>query len=84
MRAVLNADGTLTHLLPPEYHGNPIDDQGSLVTTDWGYDFASFVTRHSGMPTIIIQMDNIELGIRAEFIEIVVSNKPDPNVASGR
>jgi SAM-dependent methyltransferase len=68
-------DGAIEHILPPEYHGNPISDAGSLVTTDWGYDFAAFCQRESGMDTIIQQIDNIDLGIRAEFIEIVVSHK---------
>lgn len=29
-------DGKINHLLPPIYHGNPIDRAGSLVVTDWG------------------------------------------------
>lgn len=32
-------DGTLRHLLPPEYHGNPLSEQGSLVFHDYGWDF---------------------------------------------
>jgi SAM-dependent methyltransferase len=30
--------GQLEHLLPPEYHGNPVDPKGSLVFTDYGWD----------------------------------------------
>jgi hypothetical protein len=26
------------HLSPPEYHGNPVDERGSLVFTDIGWD----------------------------------------------
>jgi GT2 family glycosyltransferase len=34
-----HADGKLEHLLPPEYHGNPIDPEGgSLVYHDFGWD----------------------------------------------
>lgn len=41
-RARLTADG-VWHLLPPMYHGNPADAQGSLVFTDFGWDLlASF------------------------------------------
>jgi GT2 family glycosyltransferase/SAM-dependent methyltransferase/glycosyltransferase involved in cell wall biosynthesis len=32
-------DGKLVHILPPAYHGNPVSDDGSLVFTDFGWDF---------------------------------------------
>ena len=31
-------DGELVHLLPPEYHGNPISTDGSLVFYEHGWD----------------------------------------------
>jgi len=37
-RAAL-VDGALTHFLPEVYHGNPVSDEGSLVFTDFGWDF---------------------------------------------
>jgi SAM-dependent methyltransferase len=36
-RAVLR-DGEVLHVLPPEYHGNPVDPKGSLVFYDHGWD----------------------------------------------
>jgi 2-polyprenyl-3-methyl-5-hydroxy-6-metoxy-1,4-benzoquinol methylase len=74
-RVRLTPDGKYEYLLPPDYHGNPVDPSGSLVVTDWGYDIAAFFKQHSGMDTVIMQIDNINLGIRAEFIEVVVSRK---------
>lgn len=59
-----------------EYHGNPVDEKGSLVTMHWGYDIAPFVMEIAKMPTVIIMIDNIELGIRAEYIDVLVSSKP--------
>ncbi|MBU1191303.1 MAG: glycosyltransferase [Gammaproteobacteria bacterium] len=32
-------NGKLEHILPPVYHGNPVSDEGSLVFTDFGWDF---------------------------------------------
>jgi SAM-dependent methyltransferase len=32
-------NGELMHILPPAYHGNPVSDDGSLVFTDFGWDF---------------------------------------------
>ena len=37
-RATL-VNGRLEHILPPVYHGNPVSDDGSLVFTDFGWDF---------------------------------------------
>ena len=69
------ADGEIRHLKPPEYHGNPIDDSGSLVTFHWGYDIVHRVYEASRLVTSIVHIDNLELGIRAEYIEVLVSAK---------
>lgn len=79
-RASLNANGEIIHHLEAQYHGNPIDSKGSLVTIDWGFDLAPYVQSLTGMPTIIFQIDNIDLGIRAELIEVVVSLKSNDNL----
>jgi len=75
IRARVKADGEIEHILPPEYHGNPIDDKGSLVVTDWGYDIASYFQKHSGMDTVVYHINDIDNGIRAEYIDVVVSRK---------
>jgi SAM-dependent methyltransferase len=67
--------GNIVHLREPEYHGNPISDKGSLVTMHWGYDIADFILKNSGLYTTINHIDNRSLGIRAEYIEILVSRK---------
>ena len=35
----------LQHLLPPEFHGNPMSSKGSLVFTDFGWDLLDMVRR---------------------------------------
>jgi SAM-dependent methyltransferase len=70
-----SAKGEIIHHHDPEYHGNPVDAMGSLVTMHWGYDIASFIIKEAGMPTVIIAIDNIDLGIRAEYIDVLVSIK---------
>ena len=37
-RATRLEDGSIVHHLEPEYHGNPVDADGSLMTMNWGYD----------------------------------------------
>jgi SAM-dependent methyltransferase len=74
-RASLDVRGnTILHQVP-EYHGNPADARGSLVTMDWGYDIAQHIFDWTKMPTVIFCIDDIDLGIRAEYIDILVSHK---------
>ena len=74
-RAEREADGTIRHIAEPSYHGNPIDDKGSLVTMDWGYDIVEFIRNESGLSAHMVTIDEIERGIRAEFIEVLVCVK---------
>ena len=41
----------------------------------WGYDIAGFITEKAKTATVIIAIDNIDLGIRAEYIEVLISIK---------
>ena len=70
-----NSQNEIVYHHEPEYHGNPIDDDGALVTMHWGYDIADFIVRNSGTPTTIVMIDDLSLGIRAEYIEVLVSRK---------
>lgn len=74
--AELNSDRTVKFFGSPEYHGNPIDEKGSLVFMHWGYDICDFIFKKSGLYTTIVKIDNISLGIRAEYIEVLISRKP--------
>lgn len=67
-------EGEVVHLLEPEYHGNPMGG-GSLVTIDWGYDIVRYFHAYSGMTFILLQTDNINLGIRGDFNEILIGFK---------
>lgn len=73
--AARDAKGEIIYHHEPEYHGNPVDSKGALVTMHWGYDIAEFILTKAKTPTTIIMIDNIELGIRAEYIEVLVSRK---------
>jgi len=75
IRAELDENGEVRHLLPEQYHGNPVDQKGSLVTRDWGYDICTFIQNHSGLLTTMVHFDDLEHGIRAELIEVLVSRK---------
>lgn len=75
-RASLLDSGEVHYLKDPIYHGNPVNRlDGSLVTVDWGYDIASYILNASGLSTMLIQIDDIDMGIRADLIEVVVCKK---------
>jgi SAM-dependent methyltransferase len=73
--ALKGEKGEPIFLKEPEWHGNPVDPSGSPVTMHWGFDIVDFIKNNSGLQTIIEQIDNLDLGIRAEYIEVLVSIK---------
>lgn len=70
-------DGQVVQLIEPaQYHDNPVSSAGSLVTVRWGYDITQYIFDATGLTTEILVPDNLELGIRAEFIEVLVTRAP--------
>jgi SAM-dependent methyltransferase len=74
-RAGIDPSGNLVHHKEPQFHGNPIDDNGSLVTIDWGYDILDYLSFHSPLRCSMVYIDDLSRGIQAEFIEVVVCRK---------
>lgn len=68
-------NGEPVFLKNPEYHDNPISPKGSPVTMHWGFDIINFIKDKSGLETKIEYIDKLDYGIRAEFIEVLVSIK---------
>ena len=73
-RVIVSEGGRLVHVLPAQYHGNPVDPGGSLVITDWGADLPDFIRRHSGMVTTIHRWQDRWQGIAGE-VEVFESRK---------
>lgn len=76
VRARKTTDGSIEHLLPAVYHGNPLSKDGALVTIDWGYDICRHIFEASGLFTHIFRIDDLSKGIRAEYIEVLITIKP--------
>ena len=74
-RARLDETGAIEHLLPEEFHGNPIGEK-SLVTYDYGYDFEALLSQWSGVAVDVSHTVDRGLGIDAEFNEVFVISKP--------
>lgn len=75
-RAERSPDGMVSHLAAPEYHGNPIDDSGSLVTFHYGYDYADLIAQWAPFDVEIRRFNDRTRGIVAEFSEVVICRKP--------
>ena len=74
-RARIAANGSVIHLKDIQYHGDPINEKGILVTLDWGYDILNYLNYHSSLQCTMIYIDDLSLGIRAEFIEVIICRK---------
>ena len=68
-------NGSVVHELPPEYHGNPVDERGALVTFDWGDDILERVRQSSGMESKIVRRQDNTTGVVGPLTEVVVSTK---------
>jgi SAM-dependent methyltransferase len=75
-RAIL-ANGKIEHKEKADFHCNPVDKQGSLVTFDWGLDFTEYIYLNSGMTTTIYKEVNRSLGLDGTLLEVFVSRKLD-------
>lgn len=69
-RARYLPDGRVEHLFEPEYHGNPVDESGTLVTFHYGYDLASLVATWTGMSCEVTRFHDARHGILGEFTEV--------------
>ena len=65
----------ILHLKEPQFHGNPIDEKGSLVTWDWGMDIGETIFRESEMITTIFNVKDKKKGLDGETIEVLISRK---------
>ncbi len=78
-RARMEPDGRIVHFGEPQYHGNPVDPSGSLVTFHWGYDITRHILAASGMPSVIVLIEDLSRGIKAELNEVIVSFRWGPD-----
>jgi SAM-dependent methyltransferase len=63
----------ITHLMKPDYHGNPT--AGFLLITEWGDELCDFVFRSSGITPTILDFHDPRLGLKGEFLDVLISRK---------
>lgn len=70
------ADGSLEFLAKPEYHGNPISGEGSLVTFDYGYAIHNMIPHWAPFEVEITRFNKRSAGILGEYTEVVLCTRP--------
>ncbi len=74
--ATRNCDGSVRHLTAtPEYHGNPIDEKGALVTCDYGYDISKQIAQWAPFDVRILRFWDETHGIIGDYTEVVICRK---------
>lgn len=74
-RFKLSSDGCIEHLAKPEYHGNPVNGDGALVTFDYGYEIHKTIALWAPFDVEVSRFCNRYLGILGEFTEVIVCRK---------
>jgi SAM-dependent methyltransferase len=74
-RVIFNGDGTVTHLKEPQFHGNPISSDGSLVTVDYGYEIHKQIAAWAPFDVRIYRFNDVEHGILGEYTEVFLCRK---------
>ncbi len=69
----------VTNSLRPEYNGDPVGTDGSLVMIDRGFGIAAYLQKRSGLCFMMLVIDDIDLGIRAELNVVLVGFKVLPS-----
>lgn len=77
-RAELTSMGEVKNLLPAQFHGNPINDKGSLVTFDYGYDIHAAIARWAPFSVRVTRFSDRYRGILGEHTEVFVCEKTAP------
>jgi SAM-dependent methyltransferase len=74
--ARITSDGSVEHLkTPPEYHGNPIDGKGALVTWDFGYTIHQLISYWTSFDVEISRFSDRWLGVIGEYTEVTICRK---------
>ena len=84
VRAVVSADGSIEHLLPPEYHGDPLDSSGVLCFYHFGWRFLDDL-RQAGFEAARLRFYwSRELGHLGEMQFAITARRPDTGPSPAR
>lgn len=73
--AEFDSKGNLNFLFTPEYHGNPVNDEGSPVFWHYGYDIVDMIEKSTAVKPYIQTWEDRDNGIEGLLNEIIVIKK---------
>ena len=69
-------DGSrIKHLFPPDYYGNPVDKNGSLVTYIFGYDIVDMIAESAPFDVELRRFNDRTRGILGMFTDVIICRK---------
>ena len=75
VRATINESGEITHLLPPEYHGDPLNESGTLSFYLFGWDLLDTI-RSAGFSEVHLRLNwDPQYGYLGGVQPIVIAKK---------
>ena len=74
-RATIDASGTITHLLPPEIHGDPVDQGGALCFYHFGWDLMDALTEAAFGDAALSMFWDPQLGYLGGYQFIITTHK---------
>jgi SAM-dependent methyltransferase len=75
-RRALYSDNGVEHLInPPQFHANPVDPEGSLVTWDYGYDFPDLIRLWANFDVTVYRFSDAYHGILGPMTEVYMCHK---------
>ncbi|MEM9530678.1 MAG: class I SAM-dependent methyltransferase [Pseudomonadota bacterium] len=78
-RATVNAEGEVTHLLEPEYHGDPLNGEGVLCFYNFGWDLMQTM-RQAGFEQVrLMPIWSPQLGYLGVGQSFIIGTKPAPS-----
>ena len=69
-------NGTRVDFKDPEIHGNPVDQTGSIVTVDWGYDLHQLFAECGPFDVRVARFADRTHGVLGEYTDVVTCRKP--------
>lgn len=70
-------NGAAEHYREPEYHGNPVNPQGALVTFRYGYDLPELIRSWAPFDVRVYRFHDHRHGIIGEFTEVYLCTRTE-------
>lgn len=74
-RFELMPDGSRHDIREPEFHGNPVSAEGSIVTVDYGYDLHQALASWAPFDVRVYRFADRTHGILGEYTEVIVARR---------